>query len=72
MFLHFYPTKEETLEKTAHLQLLADEYANAIPENRYPVAILQGYLMQYKDSPEQAAKNIGDWIETFDGKAMFA
>ncbi|KAL1748772.1 P-loop containing nucleoside triphosphate hydrolase protein [Schizophyllum fasciatum] len=42
---------------------LATRFAEAVPEREYSMASLQGYLMQYKVSPEDAVKNVDDWVK---------
>ncbi|CAE6498042.1 unnamed protein product [Rhizoctonia solani] len=61
LFRLFYPL-EPKAEKTS-LDKHAQEFASAVPPNKLSVAQLQGYLMRYKGNPEQAAKDVGRWIE---------
>ncbi|CUA70593.1 putative mitochondrial chaperone BCS1-A [Rhizoctonia solani] len=61
LFRLFYPLDPEA-EKTS-LDEYARKFASAIPSQKFSVAQLQGFLMRYKGQPEQAAKDIGQWIE---------
>ncbi|KAH7339138.1 P-loop containing nucleoside triphosphate hydrolase protein [Rhizoctonia solani] len=61
LFRLFYPTGLEVQKES--LDSHAKEFASAVPSQKLSVAQLQGYLMQYKGQPEQAAKEIGRWIE---------
>ncbi|KAH7339137.1 P-loop containing nucleoside triphosphate hydrolase protein [Rhizoctonia solani] len=61
LFRLFYP-----LESDAEKGLIdqhAQAFASAVPPQKLSVAQLQGYLMRYKGEPEQAAKDVGKWIE---------
>ncbi|KAK2795040.1 hypothetical protein FQN50_009799 [Emmonsiellopsis sp. PD_5] len=40
------------------VKALAVKFAEKVPENEVTVAELQGYLMQYKNSAEEAVKDI--------------
>ncbi|KAF8075116.1 P-loop containing nucleoside triphosphate hydrolase protein, partial [Lyophyllum atratum] len=42
---------------------LANRFANAIPERKFSMASLQGYLMGYKTRPFDAVKDISAWVE---------
>ncbi|EPQ56275.1 P-loop containing nucleoside triphosphate hydrolase protein [Gloeophyllum trabeum ATCC 11539] len=45
----------------SELDELAEQFATAIPERECSMATLQGYLMQYKTSPRDAALNAAAW-----------
>ena len=42
---------------------LAARFAKAIPEREFSMASLQGYLMKYKVSPQDAVDNVEDWVQ---------
>ena len=42
---------------------LAARFAEAIPEREFSMASLQGYLMKYKVSPQDAVDNVEDWVQ---------
>lgn len=56
--MHAVPLLEES-----ELQLLAKEFAAAIPENELSVASLQGYLLKNKTRPRECVREVGEWIE---------
>jgi mitochondrial chaperone BCS1 len=41
---------------------LARRFAASIPEEKFSMASLQGYLMGYKVRPQDAVRNIGAWV----------
>ncbi|KAF9038499.1 P-loop containing nucleoside triphosphate hydrolase protein [Panaeolus papilionaceus] len=43
--------------------LLAQEFADTIPEREFSMAALQGFLMGYKIFPFEAVKEAGSWVE---------
>ncbi|KAK0704584.1 BCS1 N terminal-domain-containing protein [Lasiosphaeris hirsuta] len=51
------PLSEEELER------LAREFATKIPDNVFTPAQLQGYLLNYRGSPVDAAANIAPWAK---------
>ncbi|KAG9010680.1 hypothetical protein FRB94_010157 [Tulasnella sp. JGI-2019a] len=55
--MHAVPLIEE-----AELQILAKEFAEAIPENELSVASLQGYLLKNKTRPRECVKEVHEWI----------
>ncbi|CAE7070457.1 unnamed protein product [Rhizoctonia solani] len=61
LFRLFYPLEPEA-EKIS-LDRYAEEFASAVPPKKLSVAQLQGYLMRYKGQPDQAAKDVGEWIQ---------
>ncbi|EPQ56274.1 P-loop containing nucleoside triphosphate hydrolase protein [Gloeophyllum trabeum ATCC 11539] len=65
LFLAFYepPRKRERVGKGQRLDELAEQFAAAMPERECSMATLQGYLMQYKTSPRDAALNAAAWVE---------
>ncbi|KAG7098055.1 hypothetical protein E1B28_000029 [Marasmius oreades] len=65
------PPVEETIAKAAHsakpldkdtLNRLARKFADAIPEEEFSVAALQGYLLKNKSRPEEAADEAMGWV----------
>ncbi|KAF9257222.1 P-loop containing nucleoside triphosphate hydrolase protein [Marasmius fiardii PR-910] len=67
------PPVEEKIAKAAHsakpldketLNRLAMKFADAIPEEEFSVAALQGYLLKNKSQPEEAADEARGWVET--------
>jgi mitochondrial chaperone BCS1 len=56
LFLRFY--EGITLSDPSALQQFALSFSNSIPEKQYSMAEIQGYLMRYRTSPQQAVENI--------------
>ncbi|KAL4962473.1 BCS1 and AAA domain-containing protein [Aspergillus stella-maris] len=54
--------KKEMIQKE-RLDGLADTFSKSLPENRFSVAEVQGFLLRYKQHPEEACENIGNWIK---------
>ncbi|KAL4938915.1 P-loop containing nucleoside triphosphate hydrolase protein [Aspergillus oleicola] len=54
--------KKEQLQKE-RLDDLAERFSKGLPENRFSVAEVQGFLLRYKRQPEEACENIDSWIE---------
>nr|GAT45760.1 predicted protein [Mycena chlorophos] len=46
------------------IALLAEQFADAIPEREVSMASLQGYLMTYKIRPQEAASSVKKWVES--------
>ncbi|KAH6667172.1 hypothetical protein B0J14DRAFT_183892 [Halenospora varia] len=42
--------------------LLADQFAEEIPEYKFTPAEVQGYLLQYKDRPMTAVQRAKEWV----------
>ncbi|KAG8753834.1 hypothetical protein FRC11_007106 [Ceratobasidium sp. 423] len=61
LFRLFYPLEFEA--EKGLLDQHAEEFASAVPQKKFSVAQLQGFLMRYKGQPERAAKGIGKWVE---------
>ncbi|KAL4958116.1 P-loop containing nucleoside triphosphate hydrolase protein [Aspergillus filifer] len=57
--------KKEKIQKE-RLDGLADTFAKSLPENRFSVAEVQGFLLRYKQHPEEACENVGSWVEEMD------
>lgn len=43
---------------------LAERFANAIPENKFTIAELQGYLLTRKTQPFEAVNEVEEWMKT--------
>ncbi|KAI8338985.1 P-loop containing nucleoside triphosphate hydrolase protein [Chlamydoabsidia padenii] len=57
LFNKFYPHLDSD-----HISSLARQFASKIPDNRFSMAHLQGFLMVHKKHPEKALYHIDDWI----------
>ncbi|EED12408.1 bcs1 AAA-type ATPase, putative [Talaromyces stipitatus ATCC 10500] len=55
--------KEQDKTDNRHLESLAVRFADSIPERKFSLAALQGYLLQYKRSPEEACSKAAEWAE---------
>ena len=42
---------------------LVDRFKELIPENRFSMAALQGYLLMHKNQPYRAVEHAGKWVE---------
>ncbi|KAH8430693.1 BCS1 and AAA domain-containing protein [Aspergillus melleus] len=45
------------------IDALSLQFAAQLPENRFSVAEVQGFILQHKLHPEEACKNIAEWIQ---------
>ncbi|WWC93228.1 hypothetical protein V866_000061 [Kwoniella sp. B9012] len=54
-------TSEKDTEN--HLDTLAEEFSQAIPDGKVSVSALQGYLMRFKREPTKAVEGVADWLE---------
>ncbi|WWC71236.1 uncharacterized protein I206_105189 [Kwoniella pini CBS 10737] len=50
------------------ISVLADRFAEAIPDCEVSVSAIQGYLMRFKRKPQEAADNAAMWVEDGCGK----
>ncbi|KAJ7779739.1 P-loop containing nucleoside triphosphate hydrolase protein [Mycena metata] len=50
-------------EKNKTILVLADAFAEAIPQGEFSTAELQGYLQSHKTTPAEAAAGAGAWVE---------
>lgn len=41
---------------------MADAFALGVPDGRFSIAALQGYLMMHKDQPDAAIASVSDWV----------
>lgn len=46
----------------ATVQRLAEQFADAVPANKYSMAELQGYLLTVRTKPYEAVANVGQWM----------
>ncbi|KAJ7148087.1 P-loop containing nucleoside triphosphate hydrolase protein [Mycena crocata] len=81
VFHWFYPTNSKpTLEEgtsslprsdvsISETQNLASEFATAIPESKYSIAQLQGYLLGWKNNPTGAVQGISAWVTEREAEA---
>ncbi|WWC93240.1 hypothetical protein V866_000073 [Kwoniella sp. B9012] len=44
------------------LEILANHFADSLPENRLTISALQGYLMGYKLNPARASEKFAEWV----------
>ena len=60
IYLNFYPSED------ANIRELANRFAKTLHESKqnFSPAELQGYLMFFKNQPEEAFKNINDLIKS--------
>ncbi|KAF7723489.1 hypothetical protein EC973_002000 [Apophysomyces ossiformis] len=61
LFTKFYPALPE-----AEVVKLASEFAAGIPEGRFSMAHLQGFLMGHKRNPKAAVDLVTTWVEGHD------
>jgi chaperone BCS1 len=50
----------------AELEALADSFSKRIPQGRFSVAEVQGFLLRYKRQPHEACEKVGEWVEEMD------
>jgi mitochondrial chaperone BCS1 len=68
MFIGMFSPAPESTDASVDLsddgiKKLALDFSSYIPENMFTPAQIQEYLLQYRDSPEDAAMNISGWVE---------
>lgn len=51
-----------TLLDAARLSELAKAFAEAVPNEEFSVAELQGFLLKHKSRPEEAVRQVGQWV----------
>jgi chaperone BCS1 len=49
------------LEASDELCGLADRFSSALPEGKFSLAAIQGFLLQYKEDPNKACEEVEDW-----------
>ncbi|GAB1203801.1 hypothetical protein APSETT445_002441 [Aspergillus pseudonomiae] len=54
---------EDTKNPARSLDSMADTFASSIPEKSVSLARLQGYLLQYKQCPQEASRGAAEWAE---------
>ncbi|KAJ5130147.1 uncharacterized protein N7515_006186 [Penicillium bovifimosum] len=54
---------EEEKQRPAGLDDLAMRFAELLPERRFSLAEVQGFLLQYKRCPEEACENVSSWVK---------
>ncbi|KAL1840393.1 hypothetical protein VTJ49DRAFT_519 [Mycothermus thermophilus] len=57
------PASRSVLLPKAELERLALEFSRAIPNEVLTPAQVQGYLLNHRDSPVEAAEKIGEWVK---------
>lgn len=65
---HIVLTDKERVERKAlayakDVYRLAGRFMDKIPEGKFSPAQLQGYIMFYKDRPEEAVEDVGEWVD---------
>ena len=45
------------------LDVLVDRFRELVPENRFSMAAMQGYLLMHKNQPYRAVEYVGKWVE---------
>ncbi|OKL56692.1 hypothetical protein UA08_07990 [Talaromyces atroroseus] len=55
--------QEEITKPTHDLESLAMKFADSIPERKFSLAALQGFLLSYKRDPKQACENAAEWAQ---------
>ena len=78
LFLHFFENDWSSLHRQSHIEsrergypsrsdeditILADHFSNAIPEDTFSLAQVQGYLLMSKDSPLRAINGVPEWLK---------
>ncbi|RKO91364.1 mitochondrial chaperone BCS1, partial [Blyttiomyces helicus] len=69
LFVQFFPHGEPpansaptTTLTSAELESLADEFARQIPDKKFSMAQIQGFLMKWKNSPRDAKAFVGELV----------
>lgn len=55
--------KQKIEDEKEKLQELAGGFSSYLPEGRFSIADVQGFLLQYKREPEKACENVAGWVE---------
>ncbi|GLA24053.1 hypothetical protein CBS147346_2083 [Aspergillus niger] len=55
--------KQKIEDEKEKLQELADGFSSYLPEGRFSIADVQGFLLQYKREPEKAYENVAGWVK---------
>ncbi|ORX58709.1 hypothetical protein DM01DRAFT_1333330 [Hesseltinella vesiculosa] len=59
LFVKFYPHMH-----SKYITALAQEFSVKVPNEKLSMAHLQGFLMKYKQYPEEAVNQVEDWINS--------
>lgn len=62
----FSPSETET--EVAKLTELAVRFAECLPEKRFSIAEVQGFLLRYKRRPDEANANIEKWVSEMESE----
>ncbi|KAJ6454366.1 P-loop containing nucleoside triphosphate hydrolase protein [Mycena sanguinolenta] len=71
LFVRFFPAsrfpalEDAPINESKHqtIEELASQFAEAVPDDEFSTAELQGYLQGYKTSPGDAARGVTAWVE---------
>jgi chaperone BCS1 len=68
LFVRFFPEARfpqlgDDGDAKTSIEGLAVQFAAAVPEREVSTAELQGYLQGHKTRPEEAAREVGEWVE---------
>lgn len=79
MFLRMYnprltatPTDEKHLDRDEPLKELALDFSKQIPELEFSPALLQGYLLNYRDNPAAAITGLPAWVAAEEATLLVA
>ncbi|EEA18984.1 hypothetical protein TMatcc_010473 [Talaromyces marneffei ATCC 18224] len=56
-------SEEQEKKDDRRLERFAIRFAESVPERKFSLAALQGFLLQYKRSPEEACSTAAEWAE---------
>ncbi|KAL4887234.1 P-loop containing nucleoside triphosphate hydrolase protein [Aspergillus karnatakaensis] len=56
------PAQQHTVSKD-RLEELAQTFSKSMPEGRFSVAEVQGFLLRYKQQPEEACDKVESWVQ---------
>lgn len=52
-----------TVEEREKLSVLASQFAEHIPDGAFSPAAIQGFLLNHKNEPDKACRDIKSWVE---------
>ena len=55
--------KRDVTIPVGELDILVDRFKGMVPERKFSMAALQGYLLMHKNRPYQAVECVGKWVE---------
>jgi hypothetical protein len=58
------------LPANSEIEVLADQFAESVPEKLFSHAAIQGYLLQHPDAPESTLKNVGSLVRGEQGSSQ--